>query len=28
VGDPHLVGMVRDLFGEKGVMRLKARIAA
>jgi hypothetical protein len=28
VGDPNLVGMVRDLFGEKGVARLKARIAA
>ena len=28
VGDPHLVGMVRDLFGEKGVMRLKERASA
>lgn len=28
LGDPNLVGMVRDLFGEKGVMRLRARVAA
>lgn len=28
LGDPHLVGMVRDLFGEKGVMRLKGRVSA
>ena len=27
LGDPSLVGMVRDLFGEKGVMRLRARVA-
>ena len=26
LGDPNLVGMVRDLFGEKGVMRLRARV--
>jgi len=27
LGDPNLVGMVRDLFGEKGVMRLRGRLA-
>jgi hypothetical protein len=27
LGDPSLVGMVRDLYGERGVIRLRDRVA-
>ena len=27
LADPHLVGMVRDLYGERGVIRLRDRVA-